>query len=155
MREPNLFIPVGIPGCGKSTWAETFLPDVVVISTDAIRERMGDINDQSRNGEVFQRFHQGIRVHLAHDNDVVADATNLDARARRELVEIAKEQKAKVHLVYFSNCDQAVIRNAARLERIVPHDVMTRMLDKYEIFKLVLASESPAYDTITEIRSFS
>lgn len=155
MHVPSLFIPVGIPGCGKSTWAETFLDSAVIISTDAIRERMGDINDQSRNGEVFKRFHMGIRVHLAHDADVVADATNLDARARRELVAIAKEEGAKVHLVYFSNCDQAVIRNAARQERIVPHDVMTRMLDKYELFKIVLPSEALEYTTITEIRSFS
>lgn len=151
----RLVILVGIPGCGKSTWAEhMFDPHYsVTVSSDRIRAELSDVNDQTRNSEVFDLFHQRIAIALEDGETVIADSTALDARARRNLLDVASQVGVDgVHLVYFSNCDQAVMRNSRR-ERKVPEDVMVRMLDKYEYFKVVLPQEAHQYTSVTEIRS--
>jgi predicted kinase len=167
----ELIIPVGIPGCGKSTLAETFFNKTTdsIWSTDQIRSLWGDVNDQSNNDEVFRRFHQAIYDDLSDGFRVFADATNLTNKARTTLRALAaqatderaiiyrglpeKEIKVRVHLVIFTNPDQAVLRNSRR-ERVVPNDVMMRMLENYERFRLDLVQERHLYDTVTEIRSF-
>lgn len=149
----KLIILAGIPGCGKSTWAETLLDyQYEIISTDKIRSELGDVNDQTRNGEVFQLFHSRISQVLDMGGDVVADSTALDAQSRTDLRKIADACGAQKHLVYFSNCDQAIRRNFQR-HRQVPDDVMVRMLDKYERFMRNLPFEQGMYNSITEIRS--
>ncbi len=125
------------------------------MSSDAIREELsGDATDQSKNGQVFNVFHQRIGETLAQDRDVVADSTTLDRRSRDELRSIADTFDAEIHLVLFTNNDQAAIRNAQR-DRVVPSDVMTRMLDKYERTLSDLIRESIYYNSITEIGSLS
>jgi predicted kinase len=149
----RLTILVGIPGCGKSTYARTHYSWQWTVSSDKIRAELGDVNDQSKNGEVFRLFHAEVGALLRAGHDVVADSTALDAFARENLRKIAREVGSEIHLVYFSNVGAAVRRNQDR-ERVVPAKAMDRMLAKYEVFKLDLPRESVEYDTITEIRSF-
>lgn len=154
----DLIIPVGIPGCGKSTYGKTFFNKTadLIRSTDGIREEVfGDINDQSNNDDVFKLFHETIADDLEDGFRVFADATNLTYRARENLRTIAVNARADIHLVIFDNAEQAVLRNLARTERVVPEHVMYRMLAQYEQFRLMLAEEIGEYKTITEIRSFS
>jgi predicted kinase len=158
---PSLIIPVGIPGCGKSTYAKTFFNEIndVVWSTDEIRalpQYGGDVNNQDNNDAVFHHFHGGITLDLARGRRVFADATNLTDRARRSLRTLAATNPAgpvSTHLVIFANPDEAIRRNQAR-DRTVPSEVMFRMLEQYERFKLTLIQEAHLYDTITEIRRF-
>lgn len=151
---PSLIIPVGIPGCGKSTFAETFFnrPSDAIASTDRIREALGDVNDQSRNDQVFDLFHASIEEDLSDGMRVFADATNLTLKARVKLREIAMAVGVDTHLLIFANADQAVMRNLRR-DRVVPEEAMLRMLENYEIFKLNLPYERYNYKSITEIRS--
>jgi predicted kinase len=143
-----LHIPVGIPGCGKSTFATTH--GVPIVSTDAIREQMGDVNDQSRNDEVFDRYHRALEQHLLAGQSVFADATNLDNFARAKLRDIAAKHGAQTNLIVFKNLGQAIHRNQAR-DRKVPSDVMLRMLDKHERAMMDLKHEG--YDHVTEVSS--
>jgi predicted kinase len=149
-NRPRLTILAGIPGSGKSTWAKNFLPDAHYVSSDDIREQLGDVYDQTRNGEVFSIFHADIAVALAQGKDVVADSTALDARARSRLTAIAFVHGASTHLILFSNINPAVKRNQQR-ERVVPQDAMERMLDKFEKTLLVLPQEQSFYDAMTVI----
>lgn len=149
----KLIIPIGIPGCGKSTWSARYFDHV--ISTDRIREKMGDINDQSKNDEVFDKFHTNVRDYLELTlpvASVVADATNLTRRARMKLYEIADEAGAEVHIFLFTNNVQALDRNLMR-ERTVPNDAMLRMLANYEKTLAELPQERSRYHTLTKISS--
>lgn len=153
----SLIIPVGIPGCGKSTYGRLHYPHAAQISSDAIREELGDVNDQTQNDRVFEIYHERIRDNLelgTWNAQVYADATNLTLRARANLLQIASEcRPVDLHLLVFANADQAILRNARR-ERVVPPEAMLRMLEQYEIFRLHLPGEAHSYRTITEIRSF-
>ena len=143
----TLFIPVGIPGCGKSTWADAL--DHLVFSTDEIRAKMGDVSDQSNNDAVFAEFHQALLINLLDSGrSVVADATNLRDFARAKLRRIAVSANAATHLILFRNVEQAIARNSAR-DRVVPPDVMVRMIEQYERAIIDIASEP--YNYITEV----
>jgi predicted kinase len=166
-----IIIPVGIPGCGKSTWAcaqgyspvrlhsflgltSTLWDDGVsriIVSSDQIREHMGNINDQSQNKSVFDLFYGFTNYHLGYyAHSVYADATNLERRSREELYKIAKRYDAKVHVLLFNNPMEAIMRNRKR-ERVVPEDVMHRMIGKLERARVELLQEP--YDSITTISS--
>lgn len=149
----KLIILCGIPGCGKSTWAEIYLSGnfhYASHSSDAIRKELtGDENNQDVNEKVFQTFHARITESLAHGFDTVADSTALDFRARLNLMDAAKGHG--IHLVLFRNNEEAIRRNRDR-DRVVPDHVMNRMLDKYEkTLHNLREGERFAYDSITEI----
>ena len=46
----NMIMMCGLPGSGKSTYAEKLEEEGYIIhSSDKIREELGDVNDQSKN----------------------------------------------------------------------------------------------------------
>lgn len=157
---PKLFIPVGIPGCGKTTFVARILMhnNLKVVETDDIRaEMVGEdllqsVSDMSRNDEVFRRFHQRIEDHLLDGFDVYADSTALRDFARAKFRDIAERVGAETHLLVFTNLTSAVNRNAKR-QRVVPGDVMVSMIGQYEKALRDIPQES--YTTITYIESIS
>ena len=68
----------GLPGSGKSTYAEELVrkEGFVVHSSDKIREELGDVNDQSKNEQVFTILHKRIKEDLRSGKNVIYDATN-------------------------------------------------------------------------------
>jgi predicted kinase len=150
---PNLVILVGVPGCGKTSWSAKMLTTnfhYLHVSSDAIREELGDVTDQSQNDLVFKLFHEYIAERLSHGLDVVADSTALDRFARDRLYHLARDNGAEAHVIFFKNVDQAIMRNSKR-DRVVPEDAMVRMLDKYERTCLEIIQESDQYESLTVI----
>jgi predicted kinase len=141
---------MGLPGSGKSMWAERILGDHRHVSSDAIREEItGDVNDMSQNEAVFGLYHHRIKSALLFGDDVVADATNLLPTARDDLRRIAALTNADaVHLIVFTNLGQAVARNSRR-ERVVPGDVMIRFTEQYEKARRDILFEP--YTSVTHI----
>ena len=144
-----LYIPMGLPGCGKSTFASKIMSHAVRVSSDDIREQLtGDATNQSRNDEVFKQYYHRITLMLSSGRSVYADATNLRDFARRDLRNIAQNRKIETHLFVFNNIEQAVRRNATR-ERVVPEDVMGRFMYQFE--KALVDIQTEPYTSITYI----
>jgi len=154
----KLYILAGVPGCGKTTWATKLLPGVWV-SSDAIRQEMfPDEYDATHNAAVFARFYKVIDKHLLNGWDVIADATNLRSFARSELRSIAEITGATTHLIFFTNVEQAVLRNSFREGQAhgakkVPNEGMELMLEKYEEAQRDIPLEQ--YTTVTYIGGVS
>lgn len=145
----TLTILMGIPGCGKSTWAENNADGAVIVSSDAIR---GDgPYDPSDNERVFAQFHSDIERALGAGRDVIADATNVEVFARAKLRRIARNTDAKTRLVTFDNLPQAVARNDRRTKDLVPDDAMKRMLMLFTRQRGFIDREG--YDEILQIGS--
>lgn len=153
MMTPILYIPVGIPGCGKTTLAhQGFGPgaDRIIVSTDEIRKEiftslkeahLPDVKERA-NRDVFQIFHERIAEHLEAGRAVFADATNLESRGRRTLREIASKHEAAVYVYLFTNIPRAVRQNRMRDEdAIVPDDVMDRMVQKFLVAERMVFGE--------------
>jgi predicted kinase len=130
-----IFAPIGIPGCGKSTFINRLVkagkfPASSVISTDEIRLALcGNLSDQSRNGEVFAYAEEAIVATLLSGRDAYYDATNLTAGSRNRILHLAEQVPGTdVAWIDFDvPFDVCCERNAARPQP-VPDDVMNRML---------------------------
>lgn len=119
----------GIPGSGKSTLAERLARErcAVLVSTDRLREELtGSAEDRSRDGAVFGRAMAEIRRNLSGGANVVYDATNLTAGARRRALKAVPPGVRKICWYLPIDLEQAQARNAAR-ERVVPRDVIAGM----------------------------
>lgn len=125
----NLYVPLGIPGCGKSTLGMAYAEKgCQVVSPDEIRVGLtGDINNQSQNEAVFAEAHYQIQKNLSAGNDVYFDATNVSRRTDIwENLAYYKVKPDKMTLIVFDNLAEAMIRNEQR-ERKVPKHAMNRM----------------------------
>ncbi len=88
----SLVVLVGPSGSGKSTFARKHFKVTEVLSSDACRGMVSDDeNDQTVTRDAFEvlRFIAGKR--LALGKLTVVDATNVQAEARRPLVELARQ----------------------------------------------------------------
>lgn len=94
--KPQLIIPVGISGSGKSTWIRTLENQgFIVVSPDDIRRELtGTINDQTKNNEVFELAYQRVIDALNSGKSVIFDATNLTSKYRIEMLD---KFKTSVH----------------------------------------------------------
>lgn len=83
----KLYIMIGIPGSGKSTYAKKHFPNAVYVSRDEIRFDLVSENEEyfSKENEVFTKFVNIINSNLKAGKDVVADATHLNPRSRTKL----------------------------------------------------------------------
>lgn len=87
----NLFVMVGIPGSGKSTFLkENFegKENVKIVSRDAIRFSLVKPDEPyfSREGEVQQKFWREINKGLAAGKDVFVDQTSIFIASRKKLL---------------------------------------------------------------------
>ena len=86
----KLFIMIGIPGSGKSTFAKQYLQDddTLYISRDDIRYSLLKEGDKyfKKEDEVFRKFGASIQDGLKKGYNVIADATHLTPQARLKLI---------------------------------------------------------------------
>lgn len=132
----KLYMTVGIPGSCKSHWAETHKNELnaVIHSSDDIRAEMGNVNEQSKNAEVFQILHQRIKDDLKAGKNVVYDATGISRKRRinfisNELRDIPCEKIC----ILFATPYEICCDNNKKRERKVPEEVLTRMYKNFEV----------------------
>ena len=126
---------MGCPGSGKSTYCNKYKDkkDYIVISSDSVREELGDINDQSRNNEVFKIVHERTKYALINGFNVIQDSTNLSRKNRRHTLEQLKNIHCeKVCVLFATPYELALARNFAR-DRQVPEGVIARMYKSFEV----------------------
>ena len=86
-----LVLLVGASGTGKSTFAARHFLPTQVISSDTCRGLVSDdVDDQSATPDAFDVLHYIVGTRLRRGLLTVVDATNVQQRARAELVRIAK-----------------------------------------------------------------
>lgn len=158
MRRRKLFVPVGIPGSGKSTWCGRML-DGSRVSSDEIRIHLfGSLRaahdvppdeKKRRNAMVWEEFY-GLIGRRLYDENIIADGTNLRDHAREKLRTIAARHAAEIHVIVFNNTTQAFRQNKERPEeQWVPDDVMNDFLGQFNQEYTYITKEP--WDSYTEI----
>lgn len=129
----NLYLMVGAPGSGKSTYAREFSKNhksrIKIVSRDAIRFSM--VKDGSpyfsKEKAVFKEFVREINEGL-DKGDVIADATHINEISRMKLINKVDLSKCKVSCIVV-NTDEttAIKRNHLREGRArVPDSVISK-----------------------------
>jgi predicted kinase len=132
---PTLYILIGVPGSGKSTYAEELFQKsecgVALVSSDQIRKSLyGDESCQDNPKRVFAIAHQATIDQLNKSYDVIFDATNIYAKDRMDLIlKVCFEVKKPVRFVavYFDTPISECIKRQDLRERKVPTKVIEKM----------------------------
>ena len=147
VSKPVLIMMVGIAGSGKSSVAIKLRDHILqeenckekqinILSSDNLREELlGDISDQSQNDVIFAEMKKRTINTLKEGHSVIYDATNLNVKDRRGILNAIEEQKIdcyKVAYIIPTSLVQCIV-NATNRNRIVPYDVLQRMLHKFQI----------------------
>lgn len=147
----KLYITVGIPGSGKSTYTNKIISEtdnVKVISPDEIRgELTGDVSDQSRNADVWGLAHKRLHESLSSDCNVIFDSTAVDKKSRKNLIKIGKKYDAEIIALAFPVTFETAVERQKGRDRQVPLDVIQRFSDKF-----TLPSKKEGFDDVRIIR---
>jgi len=137
----RLIVLVGLPGSGKSSYAEQFkaVDDAictgvtVIHSSDAIREELfGDASSQEDNARVFDLMRKRTTEDLRAGKTVIYDATNVTRKGRRSAIACAHPTNDTVecHIVW-AEPEECVRRDGLR-NRTVGPEVIDKMLRRWQ-----------------------
>lgn len=137
---PHLTITIGLPGSGKSTWAEQTRqaqPDRVrIVNRDDIRASLCTRYEDNDEPIVERIRDYQIDQLLIAGYHVISSDTNLSPRVRRRLTQIAKTRKATTSEQSFIDVplDVCLTRNTARWiagDRKVPNSAIEGMHNQF------------------------
>ena len=133
----KLYIMMGIPGSGKSTWCRHNIKDTdAYVSRDKIRFGLVNPNEPyfSKENQVYQEFINTIERKLVKYKNVYADQTSLDSRARRKLITSLHIKPEEIHVIWLNTPMETCLKyNAIRkgVEK-VPEQTIRQMYGRLE-----------------------
>ncbi len=146
----ELIILIGIPGSGKSTYAQSL--GKPALSLDGIRQQLyGDASILGDSSEVERVFRQQIEAHAQAGQDVVLDATHTSSRRRQRMIRLGRKLGYdRITGIWLqTSLQESIARNRQR-DRHVPDFVLRAMQRRLE-------SEPPSleegFDKIKKVRA--
>ena len=138
---PKLYMLIGVPASGKSTWREQFFETnrAMIISTDDILEDIAATQNKTYN-DVFkdniklaqqiaeQRMKEAFNATL----DVVHDQTNLTAKSRKSKLAMVPENYEKIAVVFLTPDEEEWQRRLDRPGKSIPQNILMGMRDSMQ-----------------------
>jgi len=128
----------GASGSGKSSFARKHFLPTEIVSSDTCRGLVSDDeNSQTATDDAFDLLHYTIEKRLKRGRLTVVDATNVQAPARKKLIDIARKYHMLPTAIVF-NMPEAVCleRNKSRPDRqFGPHVVKHQTRDLRQSLK--------------------
>lgn len=130
----TLFLTVGAPGSGKTTWLKNNYSMLPIVSTDQIRKQLtGDESNQDHNDEVFNIAHEKICDILNNGKQVAFDATNLIFDNRKSILDLARSLGAQIVYLYFdTSYDVCLSRAKNRKSLPISREVLDSLYANYD-----------------------
>ena len=134
MNTPRLICLIGIPGSGKTTYANNYIKEHggVHLSSDGIRKELyGDEAIQSNPNEVFSLMQKRAVEALNDGRTVIYDATNVTRKDRANIIAACpKFVRIEAHVIW-ATIETCIERDTAR-ERTVGQAVINKMLKRFQ-----------------------
>ena len=133
----KIIMMVGCPGSGKSTFAKTMIENnenMIIVSRDEIRYSIVKEDEPyfAREDDVIAEYYYTIAKNLDEGKTVIADATQLNPKGRKKVVDnvkfLTKEPFTVETILFNVPIETCIKRNDYRSgRRRVPHSVIRRM----------------------------
>jgi protein phosphatase len=118
--EPALVILIGPTGSGKSTFAAKHFQPTEIVSSDRCRALASDDeNNQDVTPGAFRILHTIVRERLRANRLAVVDATNVERKARKPLVAVARRFDYEVVAIVF-DLPFSILEQRNRQHRKIP-----------------------------------
>ena len=153
MSKNVLIVMCGLPASGKSTYAEWLASNAHFyrVCPDLIRKDLyGDENIQGDGKQVFSIAHYQMREIGSVGGNVVFDATNTNAKRRKELVKKMRPYFDVIILKWFNTPINVCFERNAQRERQVPEEVIRHMAQNF--FNKPTIDEG--FDIVEEIKNY-
>ena len=117
---------VGSTSSGKSSFAAKHFKPTEVLSSDFFRGMVSDDeNDQSVSADAFDMLFYAAGKRLSNGKLTVIDATNLQPKARKQVLDLAREQNLHAAAIVIDLPEDILwARNKARADRNLPERVI-------------------------------
>ena len=119
-----------LPGTGKDTWIRSNLPDVPMVSLDAIRAELG-VSWEDGQGPVVARAFERAREHLRAHRSFVWNATCLTPDLRKRELQLFRDYGAYTEIVVLEVPWEEGLRRNRNRKAVVPEDVIDAMLGRF------------------------
>ena len=127
-RRPKIYMLIGLPGSGKSTWAQK--KGLPILSSDAMREELsGSAHDQDTTSpqDIFKALDARLEECLKNGQDVIYDALNTEPQHRRPRLKHWNEvYKAEITGVLFTTPTKVAKERNKQRDRVVPDTVIEK-----------------------------
>ncbi|XZN14482.1 AAA family ATPase (plasmid) [Clostridium perfringens] len=129
----KLYVLVGLPASGKSTWAKNNINNKTKwVSSDNLRkELLKDENNQEHNKMIFEEMRKRTGEYLNQGFNVIYDATNVSSKRRRNLIQNFK--KYKKICIYFAANKEDCYMNDLKRNRQVGSKIIDKMFKEMQI----------------------
>ena len=137
---PRLYMLVGVPGSGKSTWIRSRNHDAVIASTDdkieAAAAAQGLTYDAVFETEIKAAnaaLREDVKQAVKDQRDIIWDQTNLTAKSRRgKLGQVPKHYERIALFFPTPDGEELARRLASRVGKTIPVHVMANMIASLE-----------------------
>jgi predicted kinase len=141
MPQPTLYVMVGVPGSGKSTWidAQDWTKNCVVVSTDSFVESYARSVGKTYT-EVFEEYMptsvklmtEQVKSAVAENKDIVWDQTSTTVASRVKKFVMTPGYR-KIAVVFPTpDRDELKRRLECRSGKVIPERVITMMIDGWQ-----------------------
>ena len=154
---PTIYMMIGVPSSGKSTWIANQNFDwnnTMVVSSDAIIDQRAAAQGKTYS-DVFRdeiksataEMNQNLRNAIANKMDIIWDQTNLTAKSRAgKLAQIPKNYRKIAVFFPTPNEKELQRRLASRPGKTIPHNIVMGMMSQLE-----KPSETEGFDEIITV----
>ncbi len=149
----TLIVLIGPSGSGKSTFGQQHFKPTQIVSSDTCRAMVADDEaDQAATAAAFAVLHSIVEQRLRAGRLTVVDATNVQAKARQPLLDVASRYHRPCMAVLFELPPQVCKeRNHQRRDRVVEDFVVDRQCAQAPVGPEALAKEG--FDPVIVLHS--
>ena len=138
IKPPILYMLVGLPYCGKSTWA--LKAPAHLINTDLYIEKMCLVENKKYHDIIHkyikkasEEMDNSLTFFIGNEKSVVIDQTNLTVKSRKKKLDRFTEKYYKIAIVWQLELVEHIRRKEQRPDKFVPDKVLNRMSLSFEI----------------------
>lgn len=129
-KQKHAIITVGIPGSGKTTWAEQ-QQNYINLNLDDFREKIsGNAADQNVNKLAVEMRDAFLKRAIKKQQNIILSDTNINPFFRERLIDQLKTAGYSIELKVFDIALEEALKRNANRSRNVPEEVIIRMYNQ-------------------------